>query len=113
MVPPGRLPFAPFGLIVWAISFHPWAVSRCGGAVRLISGHSGQTSRVLPPLGEQELLGPWSHITANPISLQCRIYTELGVSVPGTTQEADSSGIVTEPGTLKMPFGGLKQTRAE
>lgn len=69
--------------------------------MRLISGHSGQASRMIP------------HITANPISLQCRIYTELGVSVPGTTQEADSSGIVTEPGTVKMPFGGLKQTRTE
>lgn len=69
--------------------------------MRLISGHSGQASRVLPPLG-----GPWSHITANPISLQCRIYTELGDSVPETTQETDSSDIVTEPGTVKMPFGG-------
>lgn len=74
--------------------------------MRLISGHSGQASRVLPPLG-----GPWFHITANPISLQCRIYTEL--AVPETAQETDSSDVVVEPGTVKMLFGGLKQTRAE
>lgn len=81
--------------------------------MRLIYGHSGQASKVLTPLGEQGLLGPWSHITANPISLHCRIYTELGDSVPETVQETDSNDIVTEPGTMKMPFGGLKQTRAE
>lgn len=76
--------------------------------MRLISGHSGQASRVLPPLG-----GPWFHIIANLISLQCRIYIELGDSVPETAQDTDSSDIVMEPGTVKMPFGGLKQTRAE
>lgn len=85
----------------------PWALLRCGDVPRLIPGHSGWESRVLPTFGGQEqiFLVP-SHYQL-PVSLQCRV--DMEARAPGTLQDADGSDTVTEPGTMQMPFGGLKQ----
>lgn len=42
-----------------------------------------------------------------PVSLQCRV--DMEARVLGTLQDTDGSDTVTEPGTMQMPFGGLKQ----
>lgn len=61
-------------------------------------------------LGASYFGGPRTYLPC-PISLQCRVYKEVGV--PDTLQTADGSDPVTEPGTVQMALQGLKQMGAQ
>lgn len=92
---------------------HPGALLRCGDALRLIPGHSGWEIRALPTLGGGARTNlSWFHLTINSLSLY-GVDSTMEVGIPETLQDADGRDTVTEPGTMQMPFGSLKQMGAE